>query len=124
MRTATRTLILRTLVQPHSRRELSVALGVDIRTVQSHLTAIREEKPRPVSIVRWKRNSPGSPTPIYAISDLPDAPRPMRFSSAKTTARSRCDPETRWEEAKRRKAARIVPFRDPFTTAFFGPATK
>jgi hypothetical protein len=119
MRPDTRSLILQTLAKPHSLVELSAATGIGVRTVQRYLNAIRAEKTRTVRIDEWRKGPTGWLIAFYVQGTAPDARRPKR-----PNAKPPADPESRWEEIKRRKLADIKPFRDPFTAVFFGPATK
>lgn len=61
-----------------------------------------------VRIAKWKRNSPGAPTPIYSASDGESVKPPPAYSCSKRTKRWRQKIGYRGDEWARRQALKTL----------------
>jgi predicted ArsR family transcriptional regulator len=115
--------VMELLKLPHTRDELAEALSISKNAMHAYLLALMTEAPRKIHIHDWRRNSPGSPTPIYLVGDLPNKRRPMVMSNAQKKRKSRANnPERALDEIHAKRAARAKVQRDPLTAALFGKA--
>lgn len=114
--------ILALLKKPHTRQELAEASGIGVRGVQSYLTALMGQTPRPIHVHDWRRNSPGSPSAVYLCGNRPDKRRPRRMTAAERSRKRRNDADVAIDHIQRQRLKRIKPKRDAMTSAFFGAA--
>lgn len=59
---------------------------INLRRVGIHITRLRKAKR--IYVLRWQPTTAGYPSPVYAVGDQPDAPRPPTMSEKEKRARA------------------------------------
>lgn len=112
------------LKTPHTSVQTAQALSITESRARFYLRALRNADPKQAFIKSW--NPPpttGTWTPVYALGNKQDAPRPTRLTYQQRKQLLMSDPE-RWErEQARRDKNRAVCWarskaRDPFSALF------
>lgn len=114
--------ILAALDKPRDRTELAGMVGLSVRATTSYLSALLDESERRLHIHDWRRNSPGSPTPLYLAGAGKDKRKPRPMTGAERARKRRACPELAIDQIQRKRLARIKPRRDPLAAALFGAA--
>ena len=113
--------ILQALAQPRTRHELTGLVHASLPTVQIYLSALLAAKA--IHITDWRRNSPGSPTPVYLAGRGVNKARPKVKSPAERARSYRQrNPERVIADIERLRLARMKPRRDSLTSALYGAA--
>lgn len=111
--------MLELLQAPHTRAELAVATGVGIGAMGRYLTALKADKR--IHICDWRKNAPGSPSPVYLVGNKPNKRRPRPLTAAEKAKRCRDrNPERQVERAMARRLERLEIRPDPLAVALFG----
>lgn len=114
--------ILTVLAEPKTRSELCEIIGIGLRSLHPYLNHLMDPENRRVHICGWRRNSPGSPSPLYLVGDLPDKRRPRAVTNAERLAKRRKDPEWAIDQRNIQRLEHMKPRRDKLTAALFGKA--
>ena len=99
--------VLALLQTPMDVHQLAEYVHLSPANVRRYVRILHMEAPKRVYVHSWRKNSPGSPTRIFAAGDLEDAPKPVPFTGAEIRSRLREDPERRAREAARKRTDRI-----------------
>lgn len=111
--------VLDLLKKPHTRAELAKATGIGVNGMHAYLLALKGEKL--IHVSGWRRNSPGSPSPIYMVGNKRNAPKPRPVTNAEKTRKWRDNnPERVIQDIHKKRMARAVLQVDPITAALFG----
>lgn len=110
-------------VDPLSMKELCLVMGCGTMTAHRALMELKAQNR--IHVARWTpvgRNY----EQLWTAGAGQDAPKPKPMTTTQKykvrAVRMKLDPEMAIREANRRKAKALVPRRDPFVAALFGPA--
>ena len=106
--------------QRKTRSELAELTGIGINAMHAYLADMMSQDL--IHIHSWQRNSPGSPSPVYAFGKGKNAEKPKPMTNAEKKRKHRKCADVREAEAMQKRARRIKPYRDPVTAALFGQA--
>lgn len=80
-------------VKQRSAHELAEALHLEISGIHQYLKHMLAQTLRQIHVAAYKSNRGGRPTPLYALGDKPDAPKPRTPTVAERMARRRATAE-------------------------------
>lgn len=93
--------------EPMALVELAAHVPITLRWVREYVKLLLKGSPKRIHVCGWRRNSPGSPSRLYAAGDQPDAPKPKPRTNTELYRERRMDPEVRAVETERKRVRRM-----------------